>query len=63
MGEQKRVAIARTFANEPKVLLLDEPAGNLDTVTGKEIMKLCREAGKNRGQTVVAITHSGYIKE
>jgi putative ABC transport system ATP-binding protein len=62
-GEQQRVAIARAFANEPKVLLLDEPTGNLDTVTGKEIMKLCHETSKKQGQTVVAVTHADYVKE
>jgi putative ABC transport system ATP-binding protein len=62
-GEQQRVAIARAFANEPKVLLLDEPTGNLDTVTGKEIMKLCHENSKKRCQTVVAVTHAAYVKE
>lgn len=62
-GEQQRVAIARAFANEPKVLLLDEPTGNLDTATGKEIMKLCHKASKGQGQTVVAVTHAGYVKE
>jgi len=62
-GERQRVAIARAFANQPKVLLLDEPTGNLDTVTGKEIMRMCHKASKERGQTVVAVTHAGYVKE
>ena len=62
-GEQQRVAIARAFANQPKVLLLDEPTGNLDTATGKEIMKLCHEASRKQGQTVVAVTHAGYVRE
>ena len=62
-GEQQRVAIARAFANEPEVLLLDEPTGNLDTATGKQIMKLCHEASKKQGQTVVAVTHAAYVKE
>jgi putative ABC transport system ATP-binding protein len=62
-GEQQRVAIARAFANAPNVLLLDEPTGNLDTATGKEIMKLYHKASKKRGQTVVAVTHAGYVRE
>lgn len=61
-GEQQRVAIARAYANEPKILLLDEPTGNLDTVTGKKIMKLVHETSKKQGQTVVAVTHASYVK-
>ncbi|PVX24946.1 MAG: hypothetical protein CW691_06010 [Candidatus Bathyarchaeum sp.] len=62
-GEQQRVAIARAFANKPRVLLLDEPTGNLDTKTGKEILKLCHDASREQGQTVVAVTHAGYVKK
>lgn len=61
-GEQQRVAIARAFANKPRVLLLDEPTGNLDTKTGKEILKICHKARKDQGQTVVAVTHAGYVR-
>ena len=61
-GEQQRIAIARAFANNPKVVLLDEPTGNLDTKTGKEILSICSQASKKQGQTVVAVTHAGYVK-
>ena len=61
-GEQQRVAIARAFANKPKVLLLDEPTGNLDTKTGKEILDICHRASKEQGQTVVAVTHAAYVR-
>ena len=61
-GEQQRVAIARAFANKPRVLLFDEPTGNLDTKSGKEILKICHRASKEQGQTVVAVTHAAYIR-
>jgi putative ABC transport system ATP-binding protein len=56
-GEQQRVAIARALANEPRVVLADEPTGNLDSATGKEIINLLRLLSDDRGQTIVLITH------
>jgi putative ABC transport system ATP-binding protein len=56
-GEQQRVAIARALANKPKLILADEPVGNLDTRTSATIVKLLRSLAHTRGTTVIAVTH------
>lgn len=60
-GEQQRVSIARALAKNPKLLLCDEPTGALDYNTGKAILKLLEDTCKNKGMTVVVITHNQAI--
>lgn len=60
-GEQQRVAIARAIVNNPKLLLCDEPTGNLDPVKSMEIMKVLEEINKKRGTTIIMATHDKDI--
>ena len=60
-GEQQRVCIARAIVNEPKLLICDEPTGNLDPKTSKEIIKVINSINKDMGTTVVMVTHDKDI--
>lgn len=60
-GEQQRVSIARALAKNPKLLLCDEPTGALDYITGKSILKLLQDTCREKGMTVIVITHNSAL--
>jgi len=62
-GEKQRVAIARALINEPKVILADEPTGNLDSQTGQEVMMILHEIAREQGYSVVLVTHDPRVED
>jgi putative ABC transport system ATP-binding protein len=60
-GEQQRVALARALANDPRIVLADEPTGNLDSSTGRHIMDLLLEVRRSRGSTLILVTHDAEL--
>ena len=60
-GEQQRVVIARAIVNKPKLLICDEPTGNLDTATEKEIISIFKELSHEFGKTIIVVTHSDTV--
>src|SRR4029077_16563601 len=60
-GQQQRVAIARALATEPAILMADEPTGNLDTRTSREVIQLFRDLNRETGITVILVTHDPAV--
>ena len=60
-GEQQRVSIARAVAKNPKILLCDEPTGALDYKTGKQVLKILQDMSRQKGATVIIVTHNGAL--
>ncbi len=57
-GEMQRVALCRALINDPEIILADEPTGNLDSVSGKQVLEILRQLHKDQGKTILLVTHS-----
>ncbi|MGL5903712.1 MAG: ABC transporter ATP-binding protein, partial [Cetobacterium sp.] len=62
-GEKQRVAIARALINNPRILLLDEPTGNLDNETSEKIFNIFKQINREKRQTIITVTHSKELSE
>ncbi len=62
-GQQQRVAVARSLVNEPRILMADEPTGNLDSKTSKDVIRLFRELNDDQGITLILVTHDPEIAD
>jgi putative ABC transport system ATP-binding protein len=60
-GEQQRVAISRALANKPRLLLADEPTGNLDSRTSREIMQILKDLNEKEGKAIILVTHDANL--